>query len=106
LRAIAQAMAKEYARDGIHVGHVVVDGAIGGEKIFKRFPEAAGREDTLLSIEGIVDAFALLYWQPQRGWSFEVDVRTNKGKVVTGDSSRPALVRDLEREACGPKIFE
>jgi hypothetical protein len=104
LRAIAQAMAKEYGGDGIHVGHVVVYGAIGGEKIFKRFPEAAGREDTLLSIEGIVDAFALLYRQPQRAWSFEVGVRTSKGKVVTGDSSRPALVRDLEREACGPRI--
>ena len=33
LRTLAQAMAKEYASDGIHVGHVVVDGAIGGEKI-------------------------------------------------------------------------
>ena len=57
LRALAQAMAKEYAGDGIHVGHVVVDGAIGGEKIFRRFPDAVSREDE----EGIVDAFAFLY---------------------------------------------
>ena len=41
LRTLAQAMAKEYASDGIHVGHVVVDGAIGGEKIRKRFPDAS-----------------------------------------------------------------
>jgi NAD(P)-dependent dehydrogenase (short-subunit alcohol dehydrogenase family) len=47
LRALAQAMAKEYAGDGIHVGHVVVDGAIGGEKIFRRFPDAVSREDAL-----------------------------------------------------------
>jgi NAD(P)-dependent dehydrogenase (short-subunit alcohol dehydrogenase family) len=80
LRALAQAMAKEYAPDGIHVGHVVVDGAIAGEKIFQRFPDAAGREDSLVSIEGIVDAFAFLYRQPPRAWSFEVDVRTNKEK--------------------------
>jgi NAD(P)-dependent dehydrogenase (short-subunit alcohol dehydrogenase family) len=80
LRALAQAMAKEYAADGIHVGHVVVDGAIAGEKIFQRFPDAAGREDSLVSIEGIVDAFAFLYRQPPRAWSFEVDVRTNKEK--------------------------
>ena len=80
LRALAQAMAKEYAADGIHVGHVVVDGAIAGEKIFQRFPDAASREDGLVSIEGIVEAFAFLYKQPQRGWSFEVDVRTFKEK--------------------------
>jgi len=80
LRTLAQAMAKEYAPDGIHVGHVVVDGAIGGDKIFSRFPDAPGREDSLISIEGIVDAFAFLYRQPERAWSFELDVRTSKEK--------------------------
>ena len=80
LRTLAQAMAKEYAPDGIHVAHVVVDGAIGGDKIMKRFPDAAGREDSLISIEGIVDAFAFLYRQPERAWSFELDVRTSKEK--------------------------
>ena len=45
LRTLAQAMAKEYAADGIHVGHVVVDGAIGGEKIRNRFPETIGKEE-------------------------------------------------------------
>ncbi|MDN5005502.1 SDR family NAD(P)-dependent oxidoreductase [Bradyrhizobium sp. GCM10027634] len=78
LRALAQAVAKEYAADGIHVGHVVVDGAIAGEKIFRRFADAAGRQESLVSIEGIVDAFAFLYKQPARAWSFEVDVRTSK----------------------------
>jgi NAD(P)-dependent dehydrogenase (short-subunit alcohol dehydrogenase family) len=80
LRALAQAMAKEYAGDGIHVGHVVVDGAIAGDKIFRRFPDAASREDGFVSIGGIVDAFAFLYGQPQRAWSFELDVRTSKEK--------------------------
>src|SRR6516165_2668476 len=41
LRTLAQAMAKEYAPDGIHVAHVVVDGAIAGDKIMNRFPDAA-----------------------------------------------------------------
>jgi len=80
LRTLAQAMAKEYAADGIHVGHVVVDGAIAGDKIFQRFHDAAKREESLVSIEGIVDAFAFLYRQPPRAWSFEVDVRTSKEK--------------------------
>jgi NAD(P)-dependent dehydrogenase (short-subunit alcohol dehydrogenase family) len=80
LRTLAQAMAKEYAGEGIHVAHVVVDGAIGGDKIMNRFPDAANRQDSLISIEGIVDAFAFLYQQPERAWSFELDVRTSKEK--------------------------
>jgi NAD(P)-dependent dehydrogenase (short-subunit alcohol dehydrogenase family) len=80
LRVLAQAMAKEYAEDGIHVGHVIVDGAIAGDKILHRFPDAAGREESLISIDAIVDAFAFLYRQPPRGWSFEVDVRTSREK--------------------------
>jgi NAD(P)-dependent dehydrogenase (short-subunit alcohol dehydrogenase family) len=80
LRTLAQAMAKEYAGDGIHVGHVVVDGAIAGDKIFNRFPDADSREESLISIEAIVNAFAFLYSQPARGWSFEVDVRTSREK--------------------------
>lgn len=78
LRTLAQAMAKEYAPDGIHVGHVVVDGGIGGEKIFNRYPDAAGRQDSLISIEGIVDGFVFLHRQPRTAWSFELDVRTSK----------------------------
>jgi NAD(P)-dependent dehydrogenase (short-subunit alcohol dehydrogenase family) len=62
LRALAQAMAKEYARDNIHVAHVVVDGAIAGEKIITRLPDLASRlgEQGMISIEGIVDAYVFL----------------------------------------------
>jgi NAD(P)-dependent dehydrogenase (short-subunit alcohol dehydrogenase family) len=80
LRTLAQAMAKEYAADGIHVGHVVVDGAIGGEKISRRLTDFASRmeQGQLIEIEGIVDAFAFLHKQPRNAWSFELDVRTSK----------------------------
>ena len=79
LRNLAQAMAKEYAQDGIHVGHVVVDGPIGGEKIKQGFPQYAEKlgEAGMISIQGIVDAFEYLYNQPRNAWSFEVDVRTS-----------------------------
>jgi NAD(P)-dependent dehydrogenase (short-subunit alcohol dehydrogenase family) len=82
LRTFAQALAKEVAEDGIHVGHVVVDGAIGGEKIMTLLPEYAERlgEEGMISIEGIVDGFAFLYRQPRRAWSFELDLRTSKEK--------------------------
>lgn len=80
LRNLAMAMAKEYATDGIHVGHVVVDGAVDGDKIRSRRPEIADRlgDDGMLSIEGIVDSYVFLYRQPQRAWTFEVDLRTFK----------------------------
>jgi len=68
------------------VGHVVVDGAIAGDKIFNRFPDAASREESLINIEAIVNTFAFLYGQPFRGWSFEVDVRT-RGK--NGEATAP-----------------
>jgi NAD(P)-dependent dehydrogenase (short-subunit alcohol dehydrogenase family) len=79
LRIMAHAMAKECGPDRIHVGHVVIDGAIGGDKIRKRFPEYAEKlgEDGMIDIQAIVDGFEYLYKQPRRGWSFEVDVRTS-----------------------------
>lgn len=79
LRNLAQAMAKEYGPEGIHVGHVVVDGAIGGEKIMQGFPQYAEQlgEQGMISLEGIADGFAYLYNQPRRAWTFEIDVRTS-----------------------------
>jgi short subunit dehydrogenase len=55
LRTFAQAMAKEYGPEGIHVGHVVVDGAVNGDKIRRRFPDADSCRDRMLDIEGIVE---------------------------------------------------
>ena len=79
LRTLAQALAKEYGPDGIHVGHVVIDGPIGGEKIKKGLPEYAERLGTegMIDLQGIVDAYEYLYKQPRNAWSFEVDVRTS-----------------------------
>lgn len=80
LRVLAQAMAKEYGPEGIHVGHVIVDGAIAGDKVIKGRPEivsAIGKE-ALISIDGIVDAYVFLHSQPKSAWTFEVDVRTSR----------------------------
>ncbi len=79
LRQLAQAMAKEYGPEGIHVGHVVVDGAIAGDKVKTKFPDYAKKlgDDGMISIEGIVDGFAYLYHQPRSAWTFELDVRTS-----------------------------
>jgi NAD(P)-dependent dehydrogenase (short-subunit alcohol dehydrogenase family) len=82
LRNLAQAMAKEYGREGVHVGHVVVDGPIGGEKIKRGLPEYAAKlgEDGMINIDGIVDGYVYLYQQPRQAWTFELDVRTSLEK--------------------------
>ena len=82
LRNLAQAMAKEYAEEGLHVGHVVVDGPIRGEKVMQAFPEYAEKlgEEGMISIEGIVDGFVFLYRQPRNAWTFDIDVRTAQEK--------------------------
>jgi NAD(P)-dependent dehydrogenase (short-subunit alcohol dehydrogenase family) len=79
LRNLAQAIAKEAGPLGVHVGHVVIDGPIGGDKIIKGFPQYAEKlgEEGLINLEGIVDAYQYLYKQPRTAWSFEVDVRTS-----------------------------
>ena len=82
LRNLAQAMAKEYGRDDVHVVHIVIDGPIGGVKIKKNLPEYAEKlgEQGMISIDGIVDGYDYLYSQPKRAWTFEIDVRTSVEK--------------------------
>ncbi|MCE2406673.1 MAG: SDR family NAD(P)-dependent oxidoreductase [Pseudomonadales bacterium] len=79
LRLLAQALAKECGPDGVHVGHVVIDGPIGGDKIIKGIPQYAEQvgEAGLIDLAGIVDAYEYMYDQPRRAWTFEVDVRTS-----------------------------
>lgn len=80
LRNLAQAMAKEYGAEGLHVGHVVIDGAIAGDKIREAVPEYAEKlgEEGLIDLDGIVDGYVYLYRQPPRAWTFELDVRTSR----------------------------
>ena len=79
LRNLAQALAKECGQENIHVGHVIVDGAINGDKIRTRWPDYAEKlgDEGMISIEGIVDAYEYLYKQPATAWTFEVDLRTS-----------------------------
>ncbi|MBB6520637.1 SDR family NAD(P)-dependent oxidoreductase [Pseudoteredinibacter isoporae] len=78
LRQMAQALAKECGPQGIHVAHVIVDGAINGERVAKRYPEYAARlQEDGINLEGIVDAYQYLFEQQNKAWSFELDLRTS-----------------------------
>ncbi|WP_019574341.1 SDR family oxidoreductase [Curvibacter lanceolatus] len=77
LRALAQSMARELGPQGIHVAHVVVDGAIDTEFIRSNFPEryALKAQDGILNPEHIADNYWLLHQQPRDAWTFELDLR-------------------------------
>ena len=83
LRTMAQALAKEYAGEGLHVAHVIIDGGIAGEKQFSRFTQGDGDSansdqlDKLISLEGLADAYWYLHTQKKQAWTFELDLRTS-----------------------------
>ncbi len=77
LRALAQSMARELGPQGVHVAHVVVDGAIDTEFIRSTFPEryALKEQDGILNPEHIAENYWHLHLQPRDAWTFELDLR-------------------------------
>lgn len=76
LRGLAQALAREYAAAGIHVAHVILDGAIWG-------PQAQGfgrHAADCLAPAAIAQSYLQLIQQPPTAWSFELDLR-NQNEV-------------------------
>lgn len=77
LRALAQSMARELGPQGIHVAHVVVDGAIDTDFIRSNFPEryALKAQDGILNPDHIAENYWFLHNQPRDAWTFEMDLR-------------------------------
>ena len=77
LRALAQSAAREFGPQGIHVAHVIIDGAINGDRINTVLPalKAQRGADGLLDPEAIADNFWHLYCQPRSAWTHEIDLR-------------------------------
>jgi len=71
LRGMAQSLAREFAPQGIHVAHFVIDGGIRSSVRI----EPADRPDSMLD----PDAIAANYWnvlqQPRSAWSSELEIR-------------------------------
>ncbi|MGN6550298.1 MAG: SDR family NAD(P)-dependent oxidoreductase [Pararhizobium sp.] len=71
LRGLAQSMARELHPQGIHVGHVVIDGMIrnpGRE-------EAHGKPDSMLDPDAIAEAYMQLIDQDRSAWAWEIELR-------------------------------
>ncbi|MCG3190556.1 MAG: hypothetical protein LKCHEGNO_03300 [Burkholderiaceae bacterium] len=77
LRALAQSMARELGPQGIHVAHVVIDGAIDTAFIKENFPEryALKDRDGILDPDAIAESYWLLHRQHRSAWTHELDLR-------------------------------
>ena len=77
LRALAQSMARELGPQGIHVAHIVIDGAIDTEFIKNLFPERYKLKevDGILNPAHIAENYWHLHRQPRTAWTFEMDLR-------------------------------
>ncbi len=71
LRGMAQSMARELHPQGIHVIHVVVDGAIRAAAR----PEHEGKPDSTLDPDAIAQSMLDLVRQPRSCWTDELAVR-------------------------------
>ena len=77
LRALAQSMARELGPQGMHVAHVVIDGAIDTPFIQERFPEryALKDQDGILNPDAIAENYWQLHRQHRSAWTHELDLR-------------------------------
>jgi NAD(P)-dependent dehydrogenase (short-subunit alcohol dehydrogenase family) len=79
LRMLAQSLARELGPEGIHVAHVICDGAIDGAFTRERHDPAEVErlldEDAILKPEDIAQSFVWLHNQPRSAWSHEIDLR-------------------------------
>lgn len=77
LRAVAQSAARELGPQGIHVAHVVVDGAIDGVFARTNIPDREERlgRDAILKPEEIAANYVWLHKQQRSAWTHELDLR-------------------------------
>lgn len=77
VRNTAQSIAREFGPQGLHVGHVIVDGGIEGDRLLSRMPGLKSERgpDGLLDPDAIAEAYWTLHHQHRSAWTLELDVR-------------------------------
>lgn len=77
LRAVAQSAARELGPKGIHVAHIVVDGAIDGVFTRSMRDDVQGLldRDEILKPAEIAANYVWLHDQPRSAWTHEIDLR-------------------------------
>ena len=77
LRALAQSMARELGPKGLHIAHVIIDGAIDGDFTRGRMAdfEARLQRDEILKPDEIAKNYVWLHRQSRSAWTHEMDLR-------------------------------
>ncbi|MEO0818052.1 MAG: SDR family NAD(P)-dependent oxidoreductase [Pseudomonadota bacterium] len=84
-RMLCQTLNAEFASKGIHVAHILVDGAVDapdtlgkmlGPERFAKLREVRGAEDGLLVPEHVADTYYHLAHQHRSTWTHELDLRS------------------------------
>jgi hypothetical protein len=72
-----QSIAREYGPQNIHVGHVIIDGGIEGDRLLSRVPQLKEQRgpDGLLHPDAIAEAYWNLHYQQRSAWTLELDLR-------------------------------
>ena len=73
---LGAALCRRFAAEGLHVGHVIVD----GDQINRRFPQFKDQKgaDGMLDPDAIADAYWALHAQQRSAWTLELDLRPFK----------------------------
>ena len=84
-RLLCQTLNDEFAKQGIHIAHVIVDGMVDapdtlgkilGPELFKELRKTKGSKDGLVMPEKIAEAFLYLHNQHRSTWTHELDLRS------------------------------
>ena len=84
-RMLCQTLNAQYARHGIHVAHVLIDGAVDapdtlgrmlGAEGFQKLRETKGADDGLLQPDKMAETYYHLSTQHRSAWTHELDLRS------------------------------
>ena len=82
-RMLCQSLNAEFSKDGIHVAHVIIDGAVDapdtlgkmlGPELFEQFKEQKGKNGMILP-EEVAETYLLIAKQKKSTWTHEIDIR-------------------------------
>lgn len=83
-RMLCQSLNAEYASKGIHIAHIIVDGAVDapdtlgkmlGAEMFEKLRETRGKEDGLLLPREMAETYFHIAHQHRSAWTHELDLR-------------------------------
>ncbi len=82
-RMLCQSLNAEFSKDGIHIAHVIIDGAVDapdtlgkmlGPDLFEKFKKQKGENGMILP-EEVAETYLFIAKQKKSTWTHEIDIR-------------------------------